>query len=627
MVTDYRIGVNYWDSKSGTDMWKNFDRTVIEDDLRALSEIGVKALRVFPNWRDFQPVCALHAWRGNFKEYRLTEDRMPENEFFLEPVMLDRFRVFCDIAQSYRLTLIVGIVTGWMSGRLFCPPALEGKNLIRDPEALMLQDKFIRGFVRAMKDHPAIEAWELGNETNCLGVASTAAESYVWVMSVVNAVRAEDQSRPVYSGMHGLSADPAAPWSIAQQGELTDMLTCHPYPSPTVGGDVDPADRLRTTIIPTVQLAYYAGLSGKPAMIEEQGTFSDMLINRQGAADFMRVNLWSGWANGSKGYFWWCGMEHLHLTKPPYTWSMIERELGIVDAEKNPKPVGTEMKRMSALLETLPALPEKETDAVCVLSREQDTWANAVSAYILAKQAGFELELRASSQPIPKGKRLYLLPSVTGWASLYKECYDSLLAEAAENGATLYISVASGLLCEFERVTGLRSDGMEQMPGAHRGTFVFDGETLTLPIEYQKKFLLHPLDAEVLASDETGNPLLSLHSFGKGKIYLLGFPMEDMLWRKPQIYCADNAPAYYRIYREIAAEILSEKPLTAKNPQIGLTLHPCKDGTYYAVCINYSEKEQNACLKIADGWMMTSLYGDAEKIPKCSAAVLRLVHE
>ena len=80
-MKDYYIGVNYWDSASGTDMWVRFDPEVVENDLAALQANGVDTLRIFPNWRDFQPVTALYGWRGNFSEHRLTGDRFPENEF------------------------------------------------------------------------------------------------------------------------------------------------------------------------------------------------------------------------------------------------------------------------------------------------------------------------------------------------------------------------------------------------------------------------------------------------------------------------------------------------------------------------------------------------------------------
>ena len=56
---NYMIGCNYWDSVHGTDMWRDYDHDVVEADLKALSVNGIKFMRVFPNWRDFQPVSKL----------------------------------------------------------------------------------------------------------------------------------------------------------------------------------------------------------------------------------------------------------------------------------------------------------------------------------------------------------------------------------------------------------------------------------------------------------------------------------------------------------------------------------------------------------------------------------------
>jgi hypothetical protein len=39
--------------------------------------------------------------------------------------MLDRFRTLADLADAQGLTLIIGLITGWMSGRLFVPAGLE----------------------------------------------------------------------------------------------------------------------------------------------------------------------------------------------------------------------------------------------------------------------------------------------------------------------------------------------------------------------------------------------------------------------------------------------------------------------------------------------------------------------
>lgn len=54
------------------------------------------------------------------------------------------------------LDALVSILTGWMSGRQFYPPALESRNLITDPLTLMFEEKFVRGFVTYTRDLPNI---------------------------------------------------------------------------------------------------------------------------------------------------------------------------------------------------------------------------------------------------------------------------------------------------------------------------------------------------------------------------------------------------------------------------------------------------------------------------------------
>ena len=61
------------------------------------------------------------------------------------------------------MKLIVGLVTGWMSGRWFVPPAIEGRNVLTDPMAIMWQVRMVRHLVRTFKDAPALLAWDLGN--------------------------------------------------------------------------------------------------------------------------------------------------------------------------------------------------------------------------------------------------------------------------------------------------------------------------------------------------------------------------------------------------------------------------------------------------------------------------------
>ena len=243
------IGRNYWASHAGMNMWHEWEPGIIDSDLKRLSEHGVNVLRIFLLWSDFQPLRMHTVGAQTPNQVRMGEDVLPDTDAGqagVSETMLERFRYFLDTAEKYGHKLIVGLVTGWMSGRMFVPEMLQGRNVITDPLAIKWQIKYVRHMVRTFKDHPAIAAWDLGNECNCMGEAPTREAFYCWMAAVSMAIRVEDSSRPGISGMHGVRIEgKAAP---RDQGELTDILTTHPYPLFTPHCDTDPINRMKSAL-------------------------------------------------------------------------------------------------------------------------------------------------------------------------------------------------------------------------------------------------------------------------------------------------------------------------------------------------------------------------------------------
>ena len=127
---NYKIGVNYWGSKHAVDMWKNWDEQSVKADVEALSRYGVRCMRVFPNWRDFQPIRYIFRQFMEEREMTFADGTPLSNEYGIDYTMIERFRKLCDFAEEFGIELIVSVVTGWMSGMMFVPPAFEGKNCI-----------------------------------------------------------------------------------------------------------------------------------------------------------------------------------------------------------------------------------------------------------------------------------------------------------------------------------------------------------------------------------------------------------------------------------------------------------------------------------------------------------------
>ncbi len=50
------VGVNYWASNAGIQMWNRWDENCIKQDLDRLVNANIKVIRMFPLWSDFQPI-------------------------------------------------------------------------------------------------------------------------------------------------------------------------------------------------------------------------------------------------------------------------------------------------------------------------------------------------------------------------------------------------------------------------------------------------------------------------------------------------------------------------------------------------------------------------------------------
>ena len=154
------LGCNYWASHAGTAMWQKWDADVVDEDFRRIAAAGLTVVRAFPLWPDFQPIDLLLQGSGRPREYRFGEQPLPETEegrCGMSVEAVEHFQVFCDLAQKHGISLVIGLVTGWMSGRFFAPRALERRNVLTDPVCLMWETRFVRYMVRRFREHPAIK--------------------------------------------------------------------------------------------------------------------------------------------------------------------------------------------------------------------------------------------------------------------------------------------------------------------------------------------------------------------------------------------------------------------------------------------------------------------------------------
>ena len=568
----FTVGCNYWASHAGMYMWRRWDGAQVERDFDLLAAHGMKLLRVFPLWPDFQPLTGEYIGCGTLRA--LLQNGGPlQNEAGVDDAMMERFRFLCDAAAKRGIRLVVGLVTGWMSGRLFAPPAFETREVLTDAEAVVWQCRFVRHFVRAMKGHPAIAAWDLGNECNCMGSAD-ASQMWLWIHAIASEIRRADPSRPVVSGMHSVSTCGRGRANMRQQGELVDWLTTHPYPLWTPECNLEAFDTLRNGCHPACETTLYANLSGRPAFVEEAGSMGPGIVSEERAAAAMRMQMFACWAAGIPAFLWWCSFDQGHLDFPPYNHKTIECELGLFTADVHPKPTATAMRDFGAFLKALPfaALPPRRIDAVVLVSETEDFWKQALGAWLLSRQAGFDIRYAFAEDALPDSD-FYILPSGGGGYSTYSSGAWRRLLDKARSGATVLVTLGNGcVLTGLEAAAGARTESHVAQPSvrrvtAPRGAFELrDSHTRTITA----------VDCDVLARDADGEAVMTARRLGDGRVLFVNGPLEA------------NAPIEgWPLYAAAAEAAGVRRLVRGDNPAIGFTEHPAGDTTY-VVAVNYS---------------------------------------
>ncbi len=568
----FSIGVNYWSSHAGMSMWWNFSAAEVEADFAALHSVGVNTARVFPLWSDFQNIHLACGICNNMREFAFADGSPLPAEgirsYGIDGEMIKRFRIVADLAEKYEIKLIVAILTGWMSGAMFIPPALSGKNLLTDPLALRVENMFIRGLVGALKDHPAILAWEPGNECNCLSDCN-ADESWNWLHMVTSSIRLADQSRPVYSGMHGSSDYRNRAFNLLIHKELCDAVTVHPYPAFTAHCGKSALNDIPAIFHAPAESLYYRGVSGKTAFVEEIGAFGESYLSDERTEQYLYTVLCSSWVHDLGSVLWWCGFSFDRCPEQyPYRWCGMERNLGAFNSDRSMGGAARAMKRFSET--ALPELPPRRIDAVAVLTALPDSWKTAYGTFVLSKQAGFEVEYCNINviDTLPESD-FYLVPCIAGYDVTDLAKYQQLLS-AAEKGATVVFTYDGGYLQPFAKYFGCHVDYCSEKSSVVE--FDLGGEHFALQENSTRKLIAD--SCTVAAADRSGNPVITVAEYGKGKLVMVNCAIEN--------HALEEDNKLYKVYLKLA-EIAGLTP-EEKAPEIGVSFHGnCK------VYINYAD--------------------------------------
>jgi endo-1,4-beta-mannosidase len=245
-------------------------------------------------------------------------------------------------------------------------------NPYTHPTALEAEQLLLRTVVSALREHPAIWAWNLGNEPDLFAQPPDAATGRAWVEQMTALIRELDPHHPVTCGLHmdsllhnnGLRADYVF--------DATDFAVMHAYPMylSWARGPLDP------DLVP-FSCALTSALCGKPVLMEEFGGCTappgapsqewawtaygqprtQFMASEQEFADYIAEVLPRLVQVGATGAFLWCFADYSSdlWQKPPCSESWHERFFGMVRPDGSLKPHAEVIRAFAATRPTVQA--------------------------------------------------------------------------------------------------------------------------------------------------------------------------------------------------------------------------------------------------------------------------------
>lgn len=347
----YDVGINYWPARSAMRWWQEFDARAFAVDARVLAEAGCQSVRVFLRWEDFQP-------------------RADQ----IERTALSDLVTVADTCAQHGLGLIPTLFTGHMSGANWLPawateagparrfPTVSGerysdavpRSWFDDEEITRAQERLASEAGAALRSHPALLAWDLGNENSNVCFPSTRDAGRAWLARMSGALRAADPSCRVTIGLHMEDLEQARRIGPADAAEVCDFLCMHGYPlyAPWARSVTDPA-------LPAFLADVTRWLGRKDVYFEEFGMPAP--AGEEDAQDvFIAEALDLLYESGTTGAMLWCFSDYAPeiWDRPPFDVAPHERFFGLWRADATAKPASRHLARYGGVARK--AMPIKE---------------------------------------------------------------------------------------------------------------------------------------------------------------------------------------------------------------------------------------------------------------------------
>ncbi len=532
------LGINYWPRHHGVRMWQEWDPSEIEREFVEIKKLGLEVVRIFLLWRDFQP-----------------------RENYVDEQALSYFDELLNIAHKCSMRIVPTFFVGNMSGEVWDIPWRRGRDVYKNPALLNAQLYLVRLFAERYKENGRIVFWDLANEPDLGFAASSTEDTKRWSRLLYGEIKKYDTNHPVTMGMHQGSLLKDNKFRPQDLSSFTDFMSMHAYPIYTTLCP-DPPNSIRPTYLPAFLCQLTSALTEKKVLIEEFGV-SSQLMSEQQQQNYYESVLFSLISNGALGALAWCFSDYSQDESSPYNTTPYEVSFGITSKEGREKPGARAIRKFSSILKKsdFSKLRREEPKAAIAVPRcyhdnpDEEISAEITarvlfSSYLLAKQAGYNVDLISLEDDFAK-YRLIFLPSIPRRGALNVKDWHKIMGYV-NSGGTVYCSYHGVAFQELEDFFGM---SIEYIADVDSGsiTFTSTGEK-PLPVEINIKTVksnrLLLQDAErIWMRNQYGEVAIASRSYGKGHAVFCVYPVELYISYIPNIY---SGTLLYRVYEEIA---------------------------------------------------------------------------
>jgi endo-1,4-beta-mannosidase len=558
-VPVFPVGVNYYPLVQERESWSDWYDRDIETDFAQLASAGFALVRVFISWKYFEQQVGQYADDADERLERLVA-----------------------AARDNKLKLIVSFFADDGFSDMVDVPWAKGRDARTDLYLLDRETALVQRIVLALRREEAVFAWDLGNEAFLVKFDSAEALR-AWADTLRAAIREVDPERPITIGLDAETFQLAT--GLDARGALDEFgfLVSHPTSAYRIYAAEGPLTARPATYLDSFLLHVARG--ALPVLLDDVGVFSLDYSAFEEAAH-TRLALYSAVMNGAAGAVLRRFRDAETENREPYFRDPYEVLVGVEDSGGIGKPSLAEARRFAKVAVRLGrggyAIPRERAAVVMPAERWEPLPSLAglhaprscLQAYVSAKEAHVPATVVHEAEDFG-AFRMLVVPSAF---KLSAETWERVAA-FVQGGGSLFVSYGGGdadpSAQQLFGMEFLGDDGPRggvscrvAQPGMLGDLRSFDA---ALPVEHFA--LLGRGDAIVVATDETGNPLLTVNRFGQGQAVFLAVPAERALAQPDTWGALSPVREMLRAaYGSLAAAAGAAAPLTCDRPEAELVL-------------------------------------------------------